>query len=1258
MYKKMNQNKIKQTTKKLFVCALSTSLTGAFSAAITHASDIEIYKNPTVKSHTIVMLALDNSYSMDIKDAGKSKTRLEILKQSLKEVLEGVKDAKGNYITTPLPDDTIVGLSTFGTDPRHGKILVAARPLNQWAVEAAKYQRQALLDEINRISATASTPTSLLYGETVSYLRGTATTALVDVPYTNNGVESGVHTKFNSIADLTIKSPLLWGEYGGRYRSPMSQLSEREQQCTSQGIFVFTDGAPTTITPTIAEPIFQNALNDRSFRCDSTETPAVYYSLKNVDGYHRGAGKDNAEIKEMGYADTTLVQNKIATGNSNLRKDLYEDRSAWQCIGAMAKRIALESDPTKRIYTAVVGFGPDFSENLSQSCSDPNGVTYAGHTRYKYCGSPQITASSRGYSNGLNVQNAFSWGELGKGATSKLHYPDAVNTHPANITPERGGYFDASNGESQPIVDALSKFVNSMNVSFDAASFGTYVVPTDSLYSTSSSNVFAPQFQPKISGSGSNVQSTQQLWLGNLKKYRLNNLGVMVDAKNIELLSLNGLVNTNSKDLWNISNDNDGASAILGGVASLINIPNGKTGSHKVVSNVSEINTRPLFTDAKIETLDRIVESLRLKKLTSHNALTKIDTALVLDLNEVDLFKVGFRRSIYQPYLLSALGYHMDKSYLDTEWNTTRWSWDLDKVKSLNTTRQMGGVLHSDPILVTSEAPVDENGNVVQELRDRFNNLKASRQDYIVFGTMQGSLHMVDQNTGREVFSFLPHEIINDPERKDALLDISNLQKATKHPFYGIDGPWVSSVDYEYIEEPDNTFEVLQNNINKKTYMRKFKAKTANIYGGMRMGGNSYYALDVKDPTTPKFLFHVDAANGKIKSATTGITSTSANPALQAMGQSWSKPTLAKVRFNGTLRDVMIVGGGYDYNVYENLQARSTSDKGAGVYMFDAKTGELLWNARYGTDNTSTTDVKNSTLKYSVVSQIKAFDRNADGLVDNLYFGDLGGQVFRIDLNNNLGTAKTSFGRVVRVADFSAKKQRFYEMPALSIHEDSGAKFGVISIASGNRSFPTSVSNGFDNRVYVLFDKDIASESLYAAGFAPSVTLTEADIYDWGAISASNIGDLRTKTKRGWYYILTSTRTGIDEPLNTGTVKALNGYTVVAYNDVYSDLYVSLFNPNHASTQQPSACVGGITGSSVITKFCLPYGVCGDSSLGSSVTNNKKVAFVSKPTDGFSRVNAGGYNDGSRNLVTIIPNVGQSYQMTKVFKSRNWREVQ
>lgn len=40
-------------------------------------------------------------------------------------------------------------------------------------------------------------------------------------------------------------------------------------------------------------------------------------------------------------------------------------------------------------------------------------------------------------------------------------------------------------------------------------------------------------------------------------------------------------------------------------------------------------------------------------------------------------------------------------------------------------------------------------------------------------------------------------------------------------------------------------------------------------------------------------------------------------------------------------------------------------------------------------------------MKHSIVSRISTLDRDADGLVDHLYFGDLGGQIFRVDLNNN-----------------------------------------------------------------------------------------------------------------------------------------------------------------------------------------------------------------------------------------------------------------
>ena len=86
--------------------------------------------------------------------------------------------------------------------------------------------------------------------------------------------------------------------------------------------------------------------------------------------------------------------------------------------------------------------------------------------------------------------------------------------------------------------------------------------------------------------------------------------------------------------------------------------------------------------------------------------------------------------------------------------------------------------------------------------------------------------------------------------------------------------------------------------------------------------------------------------------------------------------------------------------------------------MFDANNGDLLWwtsanaTAAGGAEAYTNASATSINMKYSVVSQINAIDRDNDGLVDNLYFGDLGGQGFRVDLNN----AATG-------ADASAKKR-------------------------------------------------------------------------------------------------------------------------------------------------------------------------------------------------------------------------------------------
>ena len=509
---------------------------------------------------------------------------------------------------------------------------------------------------------------------------------------------------------------------------------------------------------------------------------------------------------------------------------------------------------------------------------------------------------------------------------------------------------------------------------------------------------------------------------------------------------------------------------------------------------------------------------------------------------------------------------------------------------------------------------------------------------------------MIDQRTGEEAFTFLPNEILQDTDRRNALLDASNTKNITTNPYYGVDAPWASWVEY------------------KLGTGDKIVASTANIYGGMRMGGSSYYGLNVKDPTNPKFLFQIDPVTGTIKSSTSSANTTTANAAISAMGQSWSKPTLTKIRFGNSIKKVLIVGGGYD-STYESANyvpqvslgstttTPSQSNKGAGVYIFDAITGALLWNARAGINDNdvTTTDVKDTNLKYSVVSQIKAFDRDADGLVDNLYFGDLGGQIFRVDLNNAYDTATTNFGRVNRLADFSNLNQRFYEMPSLSIHEYNGNRFGVIGIASGNRSYPMNKNNSFDNRIYAIYDYDLASTNLFGSTFTKTSDISETDLLNWADIASTNVSQLMSNTKKGWYYVLRKTIT-TDEIANTGTVKALNGYLVVANTAKFSDFYVSLYNPNHASSQQPDACTGGITGSSIVKRLCLPYGVCGDVSKPSTNFNSNDRENNGNPTDGISKVQAGGFLNSGENQMKLVPGGDRTYRTTKIFQSSNWYE--
>ncbi|MFH4385036.1 hypothetical protein WAJ74_19895, partial [Acinetobacter baumannii] len=93
-------------------------------------------------------------------------------------------------------------------------------------------------------------------------------------------------------------------------------------------------------------------------------------------------------------------------------------------------------------------------------------------------------------------------------------------------------------------------------------------------------------------------------------------------------------------------------------------------------------------------------------------------------------------------------------------------------------------------------------------------------------------------------------------------------------PAQGMDGAWVSDPAYNITTTGSGSSAV-----------SKVTAKQMNIYGGMRMGGSSYYGLNVLNPSSPQLMFRIGADQSDYS----------------RMGQSWSKPVLANIRYNGAI---------------------------------------------------------------------------------------------------------------------------------------------------------------------------------------------------------------------------------------------------------------------------------------------------------------------------------------------------------------------
>lgn len=1136
--KYLNQKVLSATVSMLMTVSICHVVT-------TQASDIEIYKLPD-ESKVTLFLMFDTSGSMGVGNGYNNNTDRNAASSFVQD-----------YNICSWSGSTNSNIKSESKTYRVGSRAQRTYSVNYCDVSASTYNNLSNTYK-NRIAAEC-TKTSATQNTYKCYDRLSRLKMALSQVLSSDEIDNTVRIGLGQFSTPTTTSATSHDGTSGRVIYPVVPLTEgnRENLISTMTALNAYNGTPSASAYGESGAYFLGA---NTYGMTNSGYSYSHIDSKNGNnGYRRPVTATEMENTCNGQGIYFLTDG-IANNSTAARTQAIMNKSVtlsgtgisggtstagWTEIGQFAK---LLRGGNRNIKTAVVGFGKDF----------PNGSTYVKDLPVNILdqdGEVVETVNRRFYDCSRlpdgDVKNTCNWG-------AKPH-----NDLPSEVGGfGNGGFYSAQS--TQDIVDSIKYFIEDIKPRFKPVATGSPTLPIDALNPI--------QIQPY--GYYANLtpkpQEKYQLWLGNLNKYHVYNGQLYDSTKQIKLIldgvADNGKLNPNAIGVW-------GASGMLGKIPlGTFNDPDDAT---------KKFSKRFVFTNRQINNSNQAELGSSLEKVN-------LET-----LFHADAAKAKFRNDPKKNYWLNVLGYNVPE-------NATGLTIDTLPTQEQ---RQLGAIMHSKPVLLTQEGKVvvtTEEGSVKPVVTT------TAREDYLLFGTNQGMLHVVkagendnDDEGGKEVFTFVPHEMMEKQAKGFLSEGATNLGR--QNLYYGIDGAWTAYT--QYVVKTDKETLTVKDSGNTEVTRKGLQW----VYGGLRMGGRSYYALDLSDIEEPSLMFHInpddaivrDENGNPVLDANSNTQPDPDNP-LSYMGQSWSKPTIAWVNWGGNRKLVMFVGGGYDEG-YEDPAYDQDNQKGAGVYMFSAggdDAGELLWWASANAANSSDTDTTSGTittsdsnLKYSVVSQINAVDRDSDGLVDHLFFGDLGGQAFRIDLNN-AATANGAFAkRVVRLynghVSNTGASPRFYEMPSFSVHSGEDGLFGVVALSSGNRSSPlagTSTIDGINtttvtanDAVYVIYDNDVARRDLYSIAenqlLTLNITLTTATFANLLDGIPQKDGE---NYNGGWKYHYHAT---------AGKYKGMN--------DIYaldSMLYVNVFHKDGLGIT--GSCGSGVIGDTELYQFCLPTGKC------------------------------------------------------------------
>ena len=427
------------------------------------------------------------------------------------------------------------------------------------------------------------------------------------------------------------------------------------------------------------------------------------------------------------------------------------------------------------------------------------------------------------------------------------------------------------------------------------------------------------------------------------------------------------------------------------------------------------------------------------------------------------------------------------------------------------TVRQgVGDPIHSSPRLFTYGC---KGYNASRQCLDSSGQDNADQ--YAIIGTNEGFVQMFDTSTGQEVFGFMPEALLKNIGK---LYDNAKSTVQEPHP-YGMDNTvtlWVNDANGNGViyGNPDATPQTLTGlNSGEGIY----------AYASMGRGGRDIYALDITNKNTPTLMWQIKGGS------TSGF---------ENLGQTWSAPIKTKIKIDDVITDVLIFAGGYDENQDDLNQADSvtkTDDMGNALYIVNARTGALIWSASSESGHTE----QLPKMKYSIPSTVRVIDiqqksgvlaADPEQLADQIFFGDMGGQVWRLFINNgSSGASLVSPGGNNGDGVFAslggstpASARRFYHEPDVSMTLKAGVRNLSINIGSGYRGHPLNkfISDNFYSLRTTLLTRP-------AGATVNEGTLSVSDLFNATSNQVqSSDNDTRIAAQtalaaaRGWYISL------------------------------------------------------------------------------------------------------------------------------------------